>query len=116
MIEYYGIFVYILIAIVLAQVLFAVSFFLVFQNADLEKVSSYECGFNPFQDARVKFDVQFYLVALLFIIFDLEISFMFPWVVILNEHMFLSVGIMWIFLLILTLGFIYEWFKGALDW
>ncbi|WP_339333332.1 NADH-quinone oxidoreductase subunit A [uncultured Maricaulis sp.] len=84
---------------------------------DPEKVSTYECGFNAFDDARMKFDVRFYLVAILFIIFDLEVAFLFPWAVTLREHLgqfeFWS---MMVFLGILTIGFVYELKKGALDW
>lgn len=81
-----------------------------------EKNSPYECGFAPFEDARLKFDVRFYLVAILFIIFDLEVAFLFPWAVSLKEMSWLGVGAMGIFLLLLLIGFIYEWKKGALEW
>lgn len=83
------------------------------QKSDSEKLSPYECGFNPFQDARQEFDVKFYLVAILFIIFDIEISFLFPWAVTIREESYWS---MMIFLGILTIGFVYEWKKGALKW
>ncbi len=81
-----------------------------------EKSSPYECGFEPSQDARMKFDVRFYLVAILFIIFDLEIAFLFPWAVVFGELAWAGIIGMGIFLLILTIGFIYEWKKGALEW
>lgn len=84
------------------------------KKAELEKVSAYECGFDPFSDARSKFDVRFYLVAILFIIFDLEISFLFPWAVSLNTVQYVGYVNMLLFLLILTVGFVYEWKKGAL--
>ena len=81
-----------------------------------EKLSAYECGFEPFEDSRMEFDVRFYLVAILFIIFDLEIAFLFPWAVSLGKIGILGFVSMMIFLFILTIGFIYEWKKGALDW
>ena len=114
--EYIIIFKYFFFALILALVLFVVSFFFVFQNPDSEKLSSYECGFNPWGDARSKFEVRFYLVAILFIIFDLEITFLFPWVISLADMSVLGFYSMVIFIFILTIGFIYEWAKGALDW
>jgi len=88
------------------------------RNPDPEKLSPYECGFEAFEDARMKFDVRYYLVAILFILFDLEIAFLFPWAVVLGDFGVWSVGFwsMMIFLAILTVGFVYEWKKGALDW
>ncbi|MFZ4541732.1 MAG: NADH-quinone oxidoreductase subunit A [Rickettsiales bacterium] len=83
---------------------------------DAEKLSSYECGFEPFSDARGQFDVRFYLVAILFIIFDLEVAFLFPWAISLGKIGMLGFWSMMIFLGVLTIGFIYEWKKGALDW
>jgi NADH-quinone oxidoreductase subunit A len=83
---------------------------------DRAKLSSYECGFEPFQDSRMKFDVRYYLVAILFIIFDLEIAFLFPWAVSLHRTGAYGLGAMGMFLLILVIGFAYEWKKGALDW
>ena len=83
---------------------------------DPEKLSAYECGFEPFEDSRMEFDVRFYLVAILFIIFDLEIAFLFPWAISLGNIGILGFSSMMIFLFILTIGFIYEWKKGALDW
>ena len=83
---------------------------------DPEKLSPYECGFEAFEDARMKFDVRYYLVAILFILFDLEIAFLFPWAVTLNEIGSLGFWSMMIFLLILVVGFVYEWMKGALEW
>jgi NADH-quinone oxidoreductase subunit A len=84
--------------------------------ADPEKVSAYECGFNAFDDARMKFDVRFYLVAILFIIFDLEIAFLFPWAVVFGEMSMTAFWSMMVFLGVLTIGFAYEWKKGALEW
>ena len=86
------------------------------KNPDPEKLSAYECGFEPFNDSRMEFDVRFYLVAILFIIFDLEIAFLFPWAISLGNIGLLGFSSMMIFLFILTIGFIYEWKKGALDW
>ena len=85
-------------------------------NPDPEKNSAYECGFNAFDDARMKFDVRFYLVAILFIIFDLEIAFLFPWAVAFQDLSDLGFWSMMVFLLVLTVGFAYEWKKGALEW
>ncbi|MBN66275.1 MAG: NADH-quinone oxidoreductase subunit A [Rickettsiales bacterium] len=85
-------------------------------KSDAEKLSAYECGFEPFEDARGQFDVRFYLVAILFIIFDLEVAFLFPWAVVLGEIGLFGFWSMMLFLAILTIGFIYEWKKGALEW
>ena len=85
-------------------------------NPDQEKLSAYECGFTPFEDARVRFDVRFYLVAILFIIFDLEVAFLFPWAITLSSIGLAGYFSMMFFLFILTVGFVYEWKKGALDW
>jgi len=93
-----------------------ISYFFIPKNYDIEKVSPYECGFDPFSDTRSKYDIRFYLVAILFIIFDLEIIFLFPWAVSLAEINFFGILIMFIFLLFLTVGFCYEWLKGALEW
>ncbi|MGY8867333.1 MAG: NADH-quinone oxidoreductase subunit A [Methylophagaceae bacterium] len=86
------------------------------QRPDAEKLSPYECGFEPFDDAHMKFDVRFYLVAILFIIFDLEIAFLFPWAVVLNDIGVFGLLAMFLILAILVVGFIYEWKKGALEW
>src|SRR3954468_21645223 len=83
---------------------------------DSEKLSPYECGFEAFEDARMKFDVRYYLIAILFILFDLEIAFLFPWAVVLKEIGFFGFAAMMLFLGILVVGFIYEWMKGALEW
>jgi NADH-quinone oxidoreductase subunit A len=85
-------------------------------NPDSEKLSPYECGFEAFEDARMKFDVRYYLIAILFILFDLEIAFLFPWAVVLQEIGFFGFMSMLLFLAILVVGFIYEWMKGALEW
>jgi NADH-quinone oxidoreductase subunit A len=83
---------------------------------DAEKLSPYECGFEAFEDARMKFDVRYYLVAILFILFDLEIAFLFPWAIVLGDIGWFGLGAMFIFLMILVVGFVYEWKKGALEW
>ena len=85
-------------------------------NPDPEKLSAYECGFEPFDDSRMEFDVRFYLVAILFIIFDLEIAFLFPWAVAFKDISMLAFWSMMVFLAVLTIGFAYEWKKGALEW
>jgi len=115
-VEYIIILKYLAFALFLGLVLFSLSFFLVYQTPDAEKLSSYECGFNPWGDARSKFEVRFYLVAILFIIFDLEITFLFPWIVSVSKLSFFAIYAVAIFLFILTLGFVYEWVKGALNW
>ena len=91
-------------------------FILAYKSPDPEKLSAYECGFNAFDDARMKFDVRFYLVSILFIIFDLEVAFLFPWAVSLGKIGVFGFWSMMIFLAVLTIGFIYEWRKGALEW
>ena len=114
--EYFSIFVFLIIGLAISCLVFGLSYILSTRSADKEKVSAYECGFNPFEDARNQFDVRFYLVAILFIIFDLEVSFLFPWAVTLNQITIFGFWSMFVFLLILTIGFIYEWKKGALEW
>ena len=116
MLEYLAIFVYFLIATFLAILLLGVSFLASTRREDPEKVSAYECGFDPFDDSRSRFDIKFYLVAILFILFDLEVAFLFPWALVLKKITFFGFWSMMIFLLILTIGFVYEWRKGALDW
>jgi NADH:ubiquinone oxidoreductase subunit 3 (subunit A) len=116
MVEYLAIFLYFVVATGLAIILLGVSFLAAIRKPDPEKISAYECGFDPFDDARSRFDVQFYLVAILFIIFDLEVTFLFPWALVLNRVSLFGFWSMMAFLLILTIGFIYEWRKGALDW
>jgi NADH-quinone oxidoreductase subunit A len=91
-------------------------FLVAFKNPDPEKVSAYECGFDAFDDARMKFDVRFYLVSILFIIFDLEVAFLFPWAAAFRDVGWFGFWAMMIFLGVLTVGFIYEWKKGALEW
>ncbi|HEX2751989.1 MAG TPA: NADH-quinone oxidoreductase subunit A [Alphaproteobacteria bacterium] len=116
MTEYLPIVVFLAIATGLALVMVLASFIVARQKPDSEKSSAYECGFPPFGDARSKFDVRFYLVAILFIIFDLEIAFLFPWAISLGDIGVYGFWSMMVFLAVLTVGFIYEWRKGALDW
>jgi NADH-quinone oxidoreductase subunit A len=114
--DYFSIIVFLLIALGLSGAFVMINFILSPKNPDPEKLSAYECGFEAFQDSRMEFDVRFYLVAILFIIFDLEIAFLFPWAISLGKIGLLGFVSMMIFLFILTVGFIYEWKKGALDW
>ncbi len=114
--QYLPILIFLGIAIGLAVVIVLASLIIARQKPDTEKLSAYECGFVPFEDARIKFDVRFYLVAILFIIFDLEVAFLFPWAVSLGEIGLFGFWSMVVFLGILTIGFIYEWKKGALEW
>ncbi|HEV2189956.1 MAG TPA: NADH-quinone oxidoreductase subunit A [Stellaceae bacterium] len=114
--EYFPILVFLAIAGVVAMAMIAASFILARQRPDSEKLSPYECGFEPFEDARVRFDVRYYLVAILFIIFDLEVAFLFPWAVSLGDIGVFGFWSMVAFLGVLTVGFAYEWMKGALEW
>ncbi len=118
--EYLPIIIFLGLAIALGIVLILAAVVLAVRNPDPEKVSAYECGFNAFDDARMKFDVRFYLVSILFIIFDLEVAFLFPWAVSLTdlprEGEVFAFWSMMVFLGVLTVGFIYEWKKGALEW
>lgn len=114
--EYLGLLIYLVFSLVLSFILVFASMFLVSRNTDIEKVSAYECGFHPFEDTRSKFDVRFYLVAILFIIFDLEITFLFPWSLCLISTGLAGYLSVMFFLFILLVGFFYEWKKGALEW
>ena len=114
--EYLPIFIFIVIAFSMSFGFALLSGIVGPNNPDKEKLSAYECGFEPFEDARVKFDVRFYLAPILFIIFDLEVAFLFPWAISLSLTGLVGYLSMMIFLLILTVGFVYEWKKGALDW
>ena len=114
--NYLTIIIFLAIALILSFGFVILNFAFSPKNPDPEKLSAYECGFEPFNDSRMEFDVRFYLVAILFIIFDLEIAFLFPWAISLGNIGFLGFISMMIFLFILTIGFIYEWKKGALDW
>jgi len=114
--EYLPILVFIGIAVGLSLVMVLASLLVARQRPNPEKVSAYECGFAPFDDARSKFDVRYYLVAILFIIFDLEVAFLFPWAVTLGSLGMFGFWSMMVFLAVLTIGFVYEWKKGALEW
>jgi NADH-quinone oxidoreductase subunit A len=114
--EYLPILLFLGIAIALATIIMVATLVVARQNPDAEKLSAYECGFAAFEDARGKFDVRFYLVAILFIIFDLEVAFLFPWAVSLGTIGVAGWASMMLFLGILTVGFVYEWKKGALEW
>jgi NADH-quinone oxidoreductase subunit A len=114
--DYLPLVVFIGIALVIGLALLIAPFLVAYRQPDAEKLSAYECGFNAFDDARMKFDVRFYLVAILFIIFDLEVSFLFPWAVAFRQLGVVGFWSMMVFLAVLTIGFIYEWKKGALEW
>jgi NADH-quinone oxidoreductase subunit A len=104
------------VAAVIGLALLMVAFVVAYKQPDPEKLSAYECGFNAFDDARMKFDIRYYLVAILFIIFDLEVSFLFPWVMVTGTIGWFGYCSVMLFLAVLTIGFIYEWKKGALEW
>jgi NADH-quinone oxidoreductase subunit A len=114
--EYLPILIFIGVAFGLATIFVVASMLVARQKPDSEKLSPYECGFDPFADARSKFDVRFYLVSILFIIFDLEVAFLFPWAISLGKIGLFGFWSMIVFLAVLTVGFIYEWKKGALEW
>ena len=114
--DYLSIIIFVFIALAFSIGFIAINYAASPKNPDPEKLSAYECGFSPFSDSRIKFDVRFYLVAILFIIFDLEIAFLFPWAVSLGNIGLLGFYSMMVFLFILTVGFVYEWKKGALEW
>jgi NADH-quinone oxidoreductase subunit A len=114
--EYLPLVIFIGVSLAIGLVLLIAPFIVAYRQPDPEKLSAYECGFNAFDDARMKFDVRFYLVAILFIIFDLEVSFLFPWAVAFGQLGAFGFWSMMVFLAVLTIGFIYEWKKGALEW
>ncbi len=114
--DYLPTLIFLVLAVGLGLVLLLSAAMVAVSNPDPEKVSAYECGFNAFDDARMKFDVRFYLVAILFIIFDLEVAFLFPWAVSFQHIGEFGFWSMMVFLAVLTIGFAYEWRKGALDW
>ena len=114
--NYLTIIIFLTIALLLSVGFVVLNFAFSPKNPDPEKLSAYECGFEPFNDSRMEFDIRFYLVAILFIIFDLEIAFLFPWAITLGNIGYFGFFSMMLFLFILTIGFIYEWKKGALDW
>ena len=114
--EYLPILLFLVIAIGVAGIAVGASYLIAGERPDPDKNAAYECGFDAFEDSRGKFDVRFYLVAILFIIFDLEVAFLFPWAVALGDIGLFGFWSMMVFLAVLTVGFIYEWRKGALDW
>ena len=114
--DYLPLVIFLGVSLFIASALMIAPFLIAVRNPDPEKVSAYECGFEAFDDARMKFDVRFYLVAILFIIFDLEIAFLFPWAVAFGDAGLYGFWAVMIFLGIITIGFIYEWRKGALEW
>ena len=116
LLDYLPLVVFIAVALVIGLALLIAPFIVAYKQPDPEKLSAYECGFNAFDDARMKFDVRFYLVAILFIIFDLEVSFLFPWAAAFGKIGVFGFWSMMLFLGVLTIGFAYEWKKGALEW
>jgi NADH-quinone oxidoreductase subunit A len=114
--EYVPVLIFLAVAGGIGLLLLALGYVFAPRRPDPEKTSSYECGFEAFEDTRMKFDVRYYLVAILFIVFDLEIAFLFPWAVALDRIGLIGVAAMGVFLLVLVVGFIYEWKKGALEW
>ena len=114
--DYLPLLVFVAVALVIGLALLIAPFMVAYRRPDPEKLSAYECGFNAFDDARMKFDVRFYLVAILFIVFDLEVSFLFPWAVAFDEVGLFGFWSMMVFLGVLAIGFAYEWRKGALEW
>jgi NADH-quinone oxidoreductase subunit A len=116
LLDYLPILIFLGIAIGMTMMILMASYMVARQRPDTEKLSPYECGFDPFEDTRGRFDVRYYLVAILFIIFDLEVAFLFPWAVSLGNIGMFGFWSMMFFLAILTIGFIYEWKKGALEW
>lgn len=113
---YLPVLIFMAVAAVIAGALLVIPFIVAYRAPDTEKLSAYECGFNAFDDARMKFNVRFYLVAILFILFDLEIAFLFPWAVSFGRIGLFGFWSMMMFLALLTAGFVYEWKKGALEW
>lgn len=116
LLDYLPLVIFIAVALVIGLALLIAPFIVAYKQPDPEKLSAYECGFNAFDDARMRFDVRYYLVAILFIIFDLEVAFLFPWAVTFRKLGLYGFWAMIVFLGVLTVGFIYEWRKGALEW
>ncbi len=114
--DYFPILVYVGVSIFIAALFIALGLLLAPHKPDSEKLSPYECGFDPFENARLKFDIRYYLVAILFILFDLETAFLFPWAIAIGDIGMAGFVAMMIFLVILIIGFLYEWKKGALEW
>jgi NADH-quinone oxidoreductase subunit A len=116
LVDYLPLVIFIGLSLVIGLALLVIPFLVAFKKPDAEKLSAYECGFDAFDDARMKFDVRFYLVSILFIIFDLEVAFLFPWAVAFKNVGTFGFWSMIVFLGVLTIGFVYEWKKGALEW
>ncbi len=116
LLSYLPVAIFIGVALVIGLALMLSAFLIAIRRPDVEKLSAYECGFDAFDDARMNFDIRFYLVAILFIIFDLEVAFLFPWAISLKEVGMFGFWSMMVFLGVLTVGFAYEWRKGALEW
>ena len=114
--QYMPLVIFIALSAIIAGALLVAPFLLAFKAPDPEKLSAYECGFNPFNDSRMKFDVRFYLVSLLFIVFDLEVAFLFPWAVVFKDIGLAGFWAMMLLLVELAIGFVYLWRKGALEW
>ena len=114
--DYLPLVIFIGLSAIIGVALLVIPFIVAYKNPDAEKLTAYECGFNAFDDARMRFDVRFYLVAILFIIFDLEVAFLFPWAVAFGDIGLYGFWSMLVFLGVLTIGFVYEWKKGALEW
>jgi NADH-quinone oxidoreductase subunit A len=114
--SYLPLVIFIGVSAALGVMLLIAPFIIAIKKPDPEKLSAYECGFNAFDDARMKFDIRFYLISILFIIFDLEVAFLFPWAVAFGDLGWYGFWSMMVFLAVLTIGFIYEWKKGALEW
>tara|TARA_B100000795_G_scaffold134164_2_gene100182 strand:- start:3563 stop:3931 length:369 start_codon:yes stop_codon:yes gene_type:complete len=114
--EYFPVFIFLILSVVLSLIILGLSYVLAIQNPDSEKLSAYECGFDPYEDARHTFDVKFYLTAILFIVFDIEALFLFPWSVCLQQLSSLGFWVMIDFIIELSVGFAYAWILGALDW
>jgi NADH-quinone oxidoreductase subunit A len=114
--QYLPLVIFMAVGALISGALLVAPFLIAFKAPDTEKLSAYECGFNAFDDARMKFDIRFYLVSLLFIVFDLEVAFLFPWAAAFKQAGLFGFWAMMIFLGVLTVGFVYEWKKGALEW
>lgn len=114
--EYFIIFTLLLVSVVLSSLLLILSYLLSNQNPDTEKLSTYECGFEPYEDSRNKFDIKFYIIAILFIVFDIEAIFIFPWSIVLSNLDIIGYWSMIDFIFELGIGFIYVWFMGSLEW
>lgn len=114
--DYLPLVIFMALSFIIGTALLVAPFVVAYKKPDPEKLSAYECGFNAFDDARMKFDVRFYLVSILFIIFDLEVAFLFPWAVAFKDVSMVGFWSMMVFLAVLTIGFAYEWKKGAMEW